>query len=168
MLKKKYRVSTLPLPIRPKGVVFFVVEEKSLDSGVVESVGINEEGQLLVVCDGQEYEVGIKDRVFLTREDAQQYLEDPSGFPEDYGVVQDYGSLKLPYYPGTFFFFCDYDGFAHRWEIFEEYCTFVFFDEDGSVRVGDVETEFTVMGKLVDPCFETYREARAYIREQMR
>ena len=53
-----------------------------------------------------------------------------------------------------------------RWEIFEEYYTYVYFDKNWDVRVGDGDSECTVMGRQVDPCFETLRKAQAYVRSQ--
>jgi len=161
---KKYNVKNLPLPIHPGDKVFFILDDNTIVPDIAISVGINEEGRLLIMCDQSEYEVGTYDRLFLSQEDAHRYLEKPSFFAEDYGVVEDYRKLSLPYYPGTTFYFCDYDGFDGRWEIFEEYYTYVYFDADGTVRVGDGESECTVIGKEVDPCFESLPKARAYVR----
>ena len=165
-MKKKFRVKDLPLPVLPDDDIFFAEDEKTVKTGVVESVGLNEEGQLLIICEGAEYQVGTRDRVFFTREDAQRYLENPSAFTEDYGILQDYGSLKLPVYPGNEYFFCDFNALDGRWEIFPDYYTCVFFDGDGSVRVRNGDCESTVIGKSTDPCFDTLRKAKAYIRSQ--
>ena len=162
---KKYNVKDLPLPIHPGDKVYFIVDDDTLEPDTAASVGINEEGRLLVMCDRSEYEVGTYDRLFLSEEDAHRYLEDPESFTEDYGTIPDYRKLSLPYYPGTTFYYCDADWLDHRWEVFEEYYTYVYFDADGSVRVGDEESECTVIGKDIDPCFDTLRKAQAYVRK---
>ncbi len=162
---KKYNVKNFPLPIHPGDRVYFVLDDDTIEVDAAASVGINEEGTLLVVCDQCEYEVGTEDRLFLSEEDARRYLVDPGSIPDDYGIIEDYRSLDLPYYPGTTFYYCDADWLDNRWEVFEEYYTYVYFDADGSVRVGDGESECTVIGKEVDPCFDTLRKAQAYIRK---
>lgn len=162
---KKYNVKDLPFPIHPCDKVYLILDDNTVEVNTATSVGINEEGRLLIVCDGSEYEIGIEYQVFLTEKDAYSYLENPDSFSEDYGVIEDYRSLELPYYPGTTFFYCDSNWLDHRWEVFEEYYTYVFFDADGSVRVGDGDSECTVIGKEVDPCFDTLRKARAYVRK---
>ena len=161
---KNYNIKTLPFPIHPGDKVYFILDDNTIDSDTATSVGINEEGRLLIMCDRCEYEVGTEDRLFLSEEDAHSFLNDPSSFSEDYGIVKDYRKLSLPYYPGTTFYYCDYDYFDGRWEIFEEYYTYVYFDADGSVKVGDGDSECTVIGKVVDPCFESLRKAKAYVR----
>ena len=162
---KKYNVKNIPLPIRPGDKVYFILDDDTVEEDTATSVGINEDGRLLVMCDGSEYEVGTEDRLFLSETDAHRYLEDPSSITVDYGIIEDYRSLDLPYYPGTTFFYCDPDWLDGRWEVFEEYYTYVFFDADGSVRVGDEDSECTVIGKEVDPCFDTLRKAQAYMRK---
>ena len=159
----RYDLSKLPLPIRPGDAVFFViVDTDEIQEDVATSVGINEDGRILIVADGEEYEMGDLDQVFYTRDDAEQFR---AGTFEDYDEI-DYKKLNLPYYPGTTFYYCDYDPFD-GWEIFEEYYTYVIFDGDGSVRCGDGDSECTLMGSGIDPCFITLREARKYVREQI-
>ncbi|MBQ9008795.1 MAG: hypothetical protein IJ088_05625 [Clostridia bacterium] len=145
--------------------MFFIYDydEHPIEEVEATSVGINEEGRLLIECDRQEYEIGKEDAVFLSREDAERYVADPDSIPDDYGIVK-YRKSDLPYHPGMYFYYCDYDGFGRKWDIFEEYYTEVRFDKDGSIRVGDGESECTVAGERVDPCFETLREARAYVK----
>ena len=163
---KKVDIRKLPFPIRPGDPVFFVLEdEPTIEEDVIESVGIDEEGRLFVICDSREYEVGNLDRVFMTHEDAERYVANPQSIPDDYGIIE-YSDLDLPYYPGTVFYYCDYDGMMARWDIFEEYYTQVFFDILGNVDVGDGESECRVIGQNLDPCFETLREARAFVRSQ--
>lgn len=164
MKAKQYDVKKLPLPIRPMDSVYFIYDDGTVKPETAASVGINEDGCILVICDKNEYEIGIEDCVFLSEEDAKRFLEDEDSFPEDYGIIPDYRVLNLPYYPGTTFYFCDYNALDRRWEVFEEFYTYVLFDADGTVRVGDGESECNVMGKVVDPCFDSTRKARAYIR----
>ena len=160
---KKYDIKKLPLPIRPGDKVFFViVDTDEIEEDVVSSVGINEEGRILIIVDNEEYEMGDLDQVFYTREEAKKFI---AGEFEDYENI-DYKKLELPYYPGTQFYYCDYDPFD-GWEIFDEYYTYVMFDGDGTVRSGDEESECTLIGSEVDPCFKTLREARKYVREKM-
>ena len=163
MAKKKYDVKKLPFPVRPGETVYFVLDDNTIEPDIATSVGINEDGRLLVACDRLEYEIGIGDRVFTSSEDAERFIHDPASIPADYGIV-DYKKMDLPYYPGTTFYYCDHDGFSERWEIFEEYYTYVYFDIGGEIRVGDGDSECTVAGKNVDPCFDTPRKARAYVR----
>ena len=163
MATKSYDIKKLPLPIRPGDTVYFVLEDGSIEADTAEAVGINEDGVLLVNCEDGEYEVGTEDRLFLSREDAEAFINGTE-FDEDYGVV-DYDDLDLPYKPGTTFFYCDYNCFDRRWEIFEEYYTYVMFTKDGEVNVGDGDSECTVIGKHVDACFDTLRKAQAYIRK---
>ena len=92
---KKYNVKDLPLPIHPGDKVYFIVDDDTLEPDTAASVGINEEGRLLVMCDRSEYEVGTYDRLFLSEEDAHRYLEDPESFTEDYGTIPDYRKLSL-------------------------------------------------------------------------
>lgn len=169
MAKKqiKYDIKNLPFPIRPGDQVYFVLEDGSIEADKATSVGINEDGRILIMCGQDEYEVGVKDGAFLSEEDAEKYVENPDAISEDYGEI-DYSDMDLPYYPGTDFYYCDYDGFMNRWEIFEEHYTYVYFDMNGEVRVGDGDSECTVIGKNVDPCFDTPRKAQAYVRSRMR
>jgi len=160
---KGYDISELPLQIHPGDNVFFViVDTDEIQEDMAASVGINVDGRILIIVDGEEYEMGTYDQVFYTREDAEQFI---AGTLEDYEEV-DYEKLELPYYPGTTFYYCDYDPFD-GWEIFEEYYTYVMFDGDGTVRCGDGDSECTLMGSEIDPCFKTLREARKYVREQI-
>ena len=158
MAKKqtKYDIKSLPFPIRPGDQAYFVLDDKSIEADKATSVGINEDGKLLIICGQDEYEIGVEDRAFLSEDDAEQYGE------------IDYSDMDLPYYPGTNFYYCDHDGFMNRWEIFEEYYTYVYFDINGEVRVGDGDSECTVIGKNVDPCFDTPRKAQAYVRSRLR
>ena len=161
---KTYDIRKLPLPIRPGDTVFFVLDDGTVEADTADSVGINEEGVLLVSCDDREYEVGTEDRLFLSRKDAEEFISGME-FDEDYGIV-DYNDLDLPYKPGTTFYYCEYDWFdKHGWEVFEEYYTYVMFTKDGDVKVGDGDSECTVIGKHVDACFDTLRKAQAYIRK---
>ena len=162
----KYDIKKLPFPIRPGDTVFFVLDNNAIEEDKVTAVGINEDCKLMVRCGNDEYEIGNLDRVFLSRDDAERYLEEPDDIPDDYGEIE-YKDLDLPYYPGTDFYYCDCDGFTRRWEIYEEYYTYVWFDIDGEVSVGDGESECTMIGKDVDPCFDTLRKARAYVRSQV-
>jgi hypothetical protein len=161
---KKYNVKNLPLPIHPGDTVYFVVDDQTIKPDTAESVGIDEDGRLLVYCDGLDYEIGNEDFAFLTEEDARRYIENPSSIPDSYGTIPDYRKLDLPYYPGTDFYYCEKSFPDWRWEIYEEYYTYVLFDADGSVRVGDEDSECTVMGDDVDPCFDSLRKAKAYIK----
>ena len=167
MAKKitKYDIKKLPFPVRPGDTVYFVLDDKKIVEDKATAVGINEDCKLLIRCGDDEYEIGILDRVFLNREDAEKFADDSDSIEDDYGEVE-YKGLNLPYYPGTDFYYCDYDGFMGRWEIFEEYYTYVFFDMNGEVSVGDGDSECTMIGKHVDPCFDTPRKARAYVRSQ--
>ena len=40
----------------------------------------------------------------------------------------------------------------------------VWFEADGTIRVGDGASECNVAGKEIDPCFETMQEAKEYCR----
>ena len=167
-----YNIKKLPFHIKPGDRVYFVLDDGRIESDIATAVGINEDGRLLIRCgkggiEGfEEYEIGTEDRAFIAARDAEQFISDPSSIADDYGEME-YKDLDLPYYPGTDFYYCDYDGFMGRWEIFEEYYTQVFFDINGEVSVGDGESECTVIGKRIDPCFDTPRKARAYVRSQM-
>lgn len=161
---KTYDIKKLPLPIHPGDAVFFVLEDGDIEEDVAAAVGINEEGVIMIVCDDGEYEVGTEDQLFLSRADAEAFING-SEFDENYGVV-DYDELDLPYKPGTTFYYCEYNWFdRHGWEVFEEHYTYVLFTKDGDVKVGDGESECTVIGKHVDACFNSLRKAQAYIRK---
>ena len=160
----KYDVKNLPLPIKPGEMVYFEVEGQ-IEAIVATSVGIDLDGRLLVVCEDLKYEIGIEDRAFLTEADAKKYIADIASIPSDYGVIQ-YKKLKLPCYPGTTYYFCD-DNEFDGWAIFKEDHTYVFFDEDGSVRSGDGESEGYIIGGWPNEYFKTLREAQEYIREQI-
>ncbi len=113
------------------------------------------------------YFIGSEDEAFLTPEDAEEYDRDPEAFAEkyeDYGIIE-WEKLDLPVNPGQTFYFCDYDPFYRKWDIVEEYYTYVIYEEDGGILVGDGESECQ-LGK--DPCFQTLRAARAYVKENWR
>ena len=164
MTAKSYDVKKLPLPIHPGERVYFICEDGTVKSQTAASVGINEEGRILVICNESDYEIGPEDCVFFSAEDARRFAEDESSISEDYGIISDYRALDLPFYPETTFYYCEFNGWDRRWEIFEEFYTYVLFDVDGTVRVGDEESECKVMGKETDPCFDSLRKAKAYIR----
>lgn len=164
MAKKKYDIKKLPFPIRPGETVYFVLDGNRIEPDIATSVGIDEDGKLLVVCGQLEYEIGYDDKVFILSKDAEKFMNDPASISDDYGVV-DYKELTLPYYPGTTFYYCNYDGLG-QWEIFEEYYTYVYFDLGGEIRVGDGDSECTVAGENVDPCFDTLRKAQSYIQAE--
>ncbi|MCR5012116.1 MAG: hypothetical protein K6A72_07210 [Lachnospiraceae bacterium] len=159
--QEKYDLKKLPLPIRPGDPVYLVLDDDSIEAITAKNVGIDEEGIVLVECEYGEYEIGIEDRLFFTREDAEDFIN--GTLPDEYGIVE-YENLNLPYKPGTLFYYCYYDCFDYRWEIYEEYYTYVMFTGDGEVKVGDGESECTMIGIEVDSCFDTLRKARAYVR----
>ena len=114
MAKKvtKYDIRKLPFSIKPGDTVFFVLDDSRIEEAKANAVGINEDCKLLIRCDNDEYEIGSLDRVFISYEDAEKFAEDPDSIEDDYGEIE-YKDLELPYYPGTDFYYCDYDG---SWE----------------------------------------------------
>ncbi len=91
--KGKYDVRKLPLPIRPGDSIYFVFDDGTIESDIATSVGIDEDGRLLVLCGRTDYEIGTEDRAFLSLDDAEKYVDDPSLIPDGYGEI-DYKEVK--------------------------------------------------------------------------
>ena len=159
MNKKKFP----DFPIHPGDKVYFPGGK----SDIVSSVGVTEEGNLVVGCRHSEviginsHMIGPEDKAFLTEEDAEKYDKDPKAFDKSYGII-DWESLNLPVAPGQTYYFCDYDPIFQKWAIWEEYYNSVFYEADGGILVGDGWPEYKLEE---DPCFDTPRKARAYVKK---
>ncbi len=161
-----------PFPVRPGDVVYLPGKSDSPEGAArtVTAVGATEDGDLIVrfrkvrkpgdttiYIEFPIYRVGSD--VFLTEKDAEEYARNPEAFKKP---SIDWDELKLPVEPGQTYYFCDYDPFFHRWQLIEDYYTYVLYDADGGILVGNGGFEFNL---TLDPCFNTARKARAYVKK---
>lgn len=170
---ERYPIETLPFPVRPGDEVHFVVdadEGQKVLSYRTTAVGVNEKARLIVYfAEGDDYEVGIEDRCFLTAEDARRHIADADAFDLSYGTI-DWGlwPQDMPFRPGAEVFTADDDPYE-RHHVFETTVYETYFTEDGEVMVwDDMSCESCVVGESPDPCYLTYEEAHEWAYERLR
>ena len=167
---ERYPIETLPFPVRPNDLVHFVVDLESgpaIETCLVSDVEVNDEKRLIVYIDGDDYEVGIEDRCFLTLEDALRFIDDEDSFTLSYGTT-DLWPDDVPFRPGDICYTADDDPYEFH-NVFETNVYSIRFTETGEIFVmDDMSCESCIVGAHLDPCYLTYEEAHAWAYEHLK